>query len=368
MGTELRLLQALTTPPFEQAIPIDLRPLHGKSTLSLLWRRMRPMLALRLAGQLHRQTERIDPAARRILWIYKGTPQIGDALMDLSSRVLLRGLPVQVDLLTDAHLARMFACDSVFVQVHADIATVERRVYDLVILDSFKARCLRDKLQHLRSLPFVTMRGYFSGPEFNRTLFSFYRMRQLLGMTADVGLAQMRPSLESSGAERASVDAIMIGGGALAIAVGGVVAERIYPHWAEVVGLLLEQKLVEKVVLVGSENGGAMAQRIVARYGGAPVIINCVGEYSLGATMEILRRCAWLACSDGGLMHLAAAGGTPVVALFDQAVSPQMRIIDGDPSIGIQSSGAVSALSPAVVGAAIATALRQKRVLTCATT
>ena len=347
----------MTTPPLAQSLPIDMQPLAGKSALSLLWRWLRPWLALNLAGQRHLHRTRIDPAARRVLWIYKGTPQVGDALMDLSSRTLLRGLPLQLDLLTDPHLAQMFAADDVFSSVHSDVTSLDLQGYDLVILDSFKARCLRDKLMHLRRIPFVTMRGYFSGAEFNRTLFSFYRMQQLLGACAPVALSPMRPWLVSTNVDQHRAAAVPIISGALAVGVGGVVSERIYQHWAEVIENLFEQEQVEQVVLVGSANGSEMAQRIIARFGGAPRIIDCVGAFTLGASMEILRRCSCLACSDGGLMHLAVAAGTPVVALFDKAVEPSMRMTGAVDSLSMQSTDAVSALEATAVSALIATTL-----------
>ena len=347
-------------PALSQSIPIDLQPMARKSALSLWWRWLRPWLTLSFArqGRLHRT--QLGSTARRVLWIYKGTPQVGDALMDLSSRALLRGLPLQIDLLTDPHLAQMFAADDVFSEVHSDIASVDTGAYDLVILDSFKARCLHDKLMYLRRVPFVTMRGYFSGPEFNRTLFSFYRMQKLLEIGATTALLPMRPLLISTIDDQHRAAALPILPGALAVGIGGVIPERIYQHWVQVIGNLLAQESVVQIVLVGSTNGTEMAQQLIARYGGAAPIINCVGGYSLGASMEILRRVSCLACSDGGLMHLAVAAGTPVVALFDKHVAPSMRMTGATHSVSLQSTGEVSALSAADVSQLIASTLRQQ--------
>lgn len=54
----------------------------------------------------------------------------------------------------------------------------------------------------------------------------------------------------------------------------------------------------------------AIAERI------APSPIMAVGETTLRETMALLSRCALLVCNDSGIMHLAAALGTPLIALF----------------------------------------------------
>ncbi len=44
--------------------------------------------------------------------------------------------------------------------------------------------------------------------------------------------------------------------------------------------------------------------------------MNAAGSCSLGETAAILERADVLACTDSALMHVAAAVGTPVVAIF----------------------------------------------------
>jgi heptosyltransferase-2 len=54
----------------------------------------------------------------------------------------------------------------------------------------------------------------------------------------------------------------------------------------------------------------AMAQRI------APAPILAVGETNLRQSMALLARCSLLVCNDSGVMHLGAALGVPLVAVF----------------------------------------------------
>ncbi|MDP9108836.1 MAG: hypothetical protein M3N23_07180 [Pseudomonadota bacterium] len=340
-----RWLAALTTPPFSRDLPIDLHPLHGKSTLSLLWRRTRPWLTLLLARQGGLIRSDIPANARRILWIYKGTPQVGDALMDLSSRVMLRGR-VEVDLLTDPHLAQLFAADEIFQRVLSDSAQLKVDDYDLVIADSYKARCLRAKLQLLRRVPVVTMRGYFSGPEFNRTLFSFYRMQQLLGDTSLPLPDVMRPALFATETDAHIAARLPIVPHAVAFAIGGVAPERTYAHWDAVIAAWQQVQPGAQVILLGSPNGRRDADQIAASVAPGAALIDCVGKHSLCETFEIVRRCRAMVCCDGGLLHVALAAGVPVLALFDAAVAPAMRLVGADATRAIQSAGSVSAISP----------------------
>ena len=340
-----RWLAPLTTPPFSQDLPIDLHPLHKKSTLSLLWRRTRPWLTLLFGWQADLIRADIPVNARRILWIYKGTPQVGDALMDLSSRVMLRGR-AQVDLLTDPHLAQLFAADEVFHRVLSDCAQVKADDYDLVIADSYKARCLRAKLQSLRRVPMVTMRGYFSGPEFNRTLFSFYRMQQLLGDTPLPPLRALHPALFATETDAHIAAQLSIAPCAVAFAIGGVAPERIYAHWDAVITGWQQLQPAAQVILLGSANGRCDADHIVASLAPGAALIDCVGKHSLCETYEIVRRCRAMVCCDGGLLHVALAAGVPVLTLFDATVAPAMRLVGADAERAMQSAASVSAISP----------------------
>lgn len=340
-----RLLAPVLQPPFANEIPLDLSPVQNKSALSLLWRKLRPAISLAMRLQFPLQREQIDRKLRRVLWIYKGSPQIGDSLMDLASRVLLAQHDIQVDLCTDPHLAKLYHADDVFGSVFSDASQLISHTYDLVILDSFKWRCLEDKFKYLPRTPFVTMRGYFSGPEFNRTLFSFCRMNQLLeaGLSDAQLHARALPHLCSSQTDREATEAMAIPKDSIALAIGGASPERTYRHWDKVVAALLQHNESSRFVLLGSGNAIAMRDSILRAADKHTVrIIDCVDRHTLTQTFEILRRCMLAVAADGGLLHIANAADIPTVSLFDRHIAPTLRLTAANQSITVQSAGTIS--------------------------
>lgn len=67
-------------------------------------------------------------------------------------------------------------------------------------------------------------------------------------------------------------------------------------------------------VLLGGPDDREAALPVLART--ARVVTDLVGKTSLPETCDVLRRCSFVVSVDSGPMHLAAAVGTPVVALF----------------------------------------------------
>lgn len=68
-----------------------------------------------------------------------------------------------------------------------------------------------------------------------------------------------------------------------------------------------------KVVTVGSEGERELCGQLLDAIGGG---LNLAGELSLLGTAELLSRALFLLTNDTGPMHLAAARGTPVVAVY----------------------------------------------------
>ena len=70
------------------------------------------------------------------------------------------------------------------------------------------------------------------------------------------------------------------------------------------------------LVLTGSPGDRAITAQVRARLPGDVPVIDLTGEASLVTLGAVLARCALLVTGDTGPMHLAAACGTPVVAIF----------------------------------------------------
>ena len=141
-----------------------------------------------------------------------------------------------------------------------------------------------------------------------------FRLMALLGCEAD-GLSPM-VSCTSGDPER--IDALL-GADArepIALAPFGSSEAKTWDisQLALVIRALAEQMVEASIVLLGGRADRSRADAVLARTT-APVI-DLVGRTSIPELCDVLRRCRALLCVDSGPMHLAAALGVPVVALF----------------------------------------------------
>jgi heptosyltransferase-2 len=90
-------------------------------------------------------------------------------------------------------------------------------------------------------------------------------------------------------------------------------AKRWLPERYAAVGELL-QRAGARVAIVGGAGERPLAQEIAAGMSGAPRVL--CGETTLGELVGVLGRTSLLVTNDSGPMHLAAAQGVPVVAIF----------------------------------------------------
>jgi Glycosyltransferase family 9 (heptosyltransferase) len=349
--------RASWTPPFALPLPSN-APAYAASASVWKLAQRRALRELKLAwcGQGALLRTRIDLRIhRRILWIHQGTPQVGDSLMDLAARVLLRGQVDRLDLLTEEHLLGLYRHDEVFSQVAASPAELPG-AYDLVLLHSTSSRSVKDKLAAYRKVPFAHIQGIYTGPEFNRTLFGFYRLAHLLGSPlsgAALG-AMARPSMRASPQEEAAVAEKGLPAGAIAIALGGVRDWRTYTQWPQVLRGLHAAGIDAPVVLLGSANGMAMRDEILAADTGLQ-IIDRVDQHSLGEVHALMRRCALVLCADGGLLHVAHTADVPVVALFAGIIQPRFRVTAANRTLSLYGARTVDDVPAAeVVASALA--------------
>lgn len=349
------------TPPFPQPIASNVERYLAVTPLSkMVSRRARRWLWLAVNGQLGLERSRIAASDRRILWIHSGMPQVGDSLMDLACRELLRGSGRRIDLLIDPHLVPLYASDEVFAHAYGDPTEAAGNDYDLAVVLGASSHNLREKLGHFRRMPYVNLQGYYTGPEFQRTLFGYFRLAQLLGGGVDEAAirASARPSMTVSDAARAAVAALGLPPRFVALAVGGVRGFRTYAHWPAVVAALRQAGVEETIVLLGAANGLAARDAILAG-SGATAIVDRVDRHPLPEVFEILRRSTLAACADGGLLHVAHAAGTATVSLFAERIEPEYRLTPANRSHAFYAATEVSEIAPARVAEAIAGALRE---------
>jgi heptosyltransferase-2 len=104
----------------------------------------------------------------------------------------------------------------------------------------------------------------------------------------------------------------------VAVAPGAAHATKRWPpeHWRDLVDRILAANL--DVAAVGGTADVAIAEAVTA--GGGDRSRSAAGRFGLQATGALLRRARAVVSGDTGVMHMATAVGTPVVALFGPTV------------------------------------------------
>lgn len=329
-------LNSITQPLSSRVESNDENYLADQGYEKLGWRHFRRRVQYALSGQQKYLKNYISPNWNRGLWIYKGVPQIGDALMDLAPRSLLRQQGFCIDLYTDSHLVAMFNGDPWFERVHDNPHLIESQDYDFVIVQSHKGRSLRHKSRLLPSLPWLSMHGFYTGPEFHRGKFATRRVMDLLGYKATElefskhEAQKLRPLTPRSREFRDSVK--------IAFALGGVDALRTYQNWDALARALLRSNAKMEITLLGSSNAVQAAEIFMSEFAGTVNVINEVNKTSLIECRELIQQQDLLIAADGGLMHLGATTQSKVVSLFHARVSPHWRLSGAHLAFALQST------------------------------
>jgi heptosyltransferase-2 len=313
--------------PFKYDIPNYTSVFLEESSITKRWIKfIKRYMYLTIKRQIALEVRQILPKHRNILWINISAPSLGDSLMDLSSRVLLKGK--EVDLFTDKKNASLYQDDPVFSRIFTQKAEVAQHKYDLVIVDSFSTRSIDIKTNILPLNPFVGMFGYYNGPEVNRVLFSFHRMNQLLGyVKGETEINKVaRPSMAIEINDLPWVEGLNLPASYIAIALGGRWAYRTYNKWGEVIDKLAKKNNKLNLVFVGSDNAKESAKALTEAFP-SDNIFNCVAKFTFNQTAQIIKGANILLCCDGGLMHSANAINTPIVPLFAR-LTPIMQLTE----------------------------------------
>lgn len=315
------------TLPFKYKIPNYTSVFLEESSITKRWIKfLKRYIYLNIKRQKALEIHQIMPKHRKILWINLSAPSLGDSLMDLSSRVLLKGK--EVDLFTDKKNSNLYQDDSVFSRIFTQKAEVTKYKYDLVILDSFSTSSIDIKTQILPLNPFIGMFGYYNGPEVNRVLFSFHRMNQLLGyVNSETEVNKVaRPSMAIEINNLLSVEGLSLPSSYIAIALGGEWAYRTYNKWGEVINKLAKKNDKLNFVFVGSDNAKESAKALAEGFT-CDNIFDCVAKFTFNQTAQIIKGANILLCCDGGLMHSANAVKTPILPLFAR-LTPSMQLTE----------------------------------------
>jgi heptosyltransferase-2 len=331
--------------------------LASQSRLKLVRKYLHRRLVLGVRGQVPLQIARIE-RGMRVLWLYTGKANFGDAIMEMSGRALLRDAGVRIDLLTLPKLKPVFCEDDIFGHVYASVDEVDPLQYDAIVLNEFNYPSIKLKIRHFKTARFVCLFGYFHGPARNQTLFSFAAVNDVfgLGFSDDALVRLAKPYLHQSGQAHGTIGGQRPVSDAIALSVGGIDENRSYRHWPALLAMLdamEEESIPRRVVLLGSDNGVQAATEILQRRFQRLQVVSHVARSSLLEARAIIGNCRLFVGCDGGLMHVAHSTSTPSVTLFASGEQKRFFLTERCHSVGIQSAGGASEIAPEDIAQAI---------------
>lgn len=319
------------------------------------WRAIRREIIFHASRQAAYKQSDIKKSWARGLWIYFGEGQIGDALMDLAPRSLLRERGIRMDLLTEKHLSELFQGDPWFDSVTSDPRELKDSHYDFAVVLSNKRRSLQIKRKFFKSLPWVSVLEFFSGPDFNRAGYATQRFADLLKieLTSSDFIFHSSQKLKLPAIDDEPIINDSKSSSMIAFCIGGVDPRRTYKTWDVVIEILLQNGW-KNFMLIGGGNGIEDARRLVTKYSYAAHFIDHVGKTSITRSHALLASVNMVVCSDGGLMHLAAATRVPMVALFSSPIHPEWRLPSRKSILAISSKSLdVNDISPLSIASTI---------------
>ena len=294
--------------------------IQTEGLMKLGLRIIRRKLMLRRTGQSRSLRMSADPKWRKGLWIYKRTPQIGDALMDLACRSFFKECNCSIDLLTDANIEVLLQNDPWFNDVTSDVNTLLHRDYDFVVIQSIHHRSLQDKIKYFKHNPWVCMQGFYDVPDFARAQWGAHRLADLWKKTevANFSFHAKQKLLFDPTANPRDIS--------LTLVLGGKDLCRTYDDWAEVLENLARNG-VSSVTLIGTGEQAESCARDILQLGLGIKVSNLVNQLNLPQCLQVLARTQLLLVADGGAMHMGVAMQVPkIVSLFIKSIPPELRL------------------------------------------
>lgn len=341
-------------PEFKTTIPhkaeFQLSSERFSHKINEYWRLFRREISLILSGQKFLERKIIPAGTKKILWLAPSLQNIGDSVMSLSGRVLLKD-NYQIDLLVNKKNLPLFATDDIFKRVYSEPQEITDS-YDLILLYCVKSITLKMKKRYFRKIPYCHFRGHFDGIEFNWILYSFHRINALLNYPYSQEqidkLARPRLNLP---------DLVEPDSWRLIVAIGGEdINRRTYLHWETVLQGILSKYDNLHICLLGNDNGLEMASLLMERFG--KKLKNEVGQHSLLSAASLIKNSGYFIGCDGGLMHIASAYELPGVALFG-FFEPEYRLPYNSALAAFFDEGSVNNINPEAVVNAFLTKLEQ---------
>lgn len=346
-----KIVGIVTTIPHE-SVAYNQHRLFEETKFILLRKYFHKYFLLKVFNQL--PLERNPTKEDRILWIFSGKNHltyraIGDSIMDLSGRALLRNHGWKVDLYTFNNLAELFTHDDIFENIYTNIKDVDVSKYDHILFTLYTPRSIRLKLIFFRSLRFSSLWKYLQiNGQYNQITYSYASINELFSIgLSDSEIENIaKPYLVTSNSIDSLVKKFKPVEPYGVIAVGGMDKDRTYENWLDFFKLTdSDETKIKTWVLVGSSNGLSYAKTLMSHSFEKLNIISFVNELPILQVASLIKQSCLFIGSDGGLMHVAHSTNTPTVTLFTTNIDPRYRVTKACNSVAIQSRRGVSLIS-----------------------
>ena len=310
--------------PFKFQVPNYIQShIDEVSQLKRLIKFLKRYLYLILKNQKNLEIFSILPKHKKILWINISAPSLGDSLMDLSGRVMLKDR--RIDLFTNVKNHHLYSNDEYFNNVYTELKDIDTLGYDLVIIDSYSSRSIKVKSIIAPKISFVGVFGYFNGPEVNRILFSFHKINHLLGyIKSENEINSMAKNSISISQNDCNIVDNLVPKKYITIVLGGEWHYKIYKNWEKVIDQIILNDKKLKIIFIGSANAKQASKELIGKYP-QKLCLDFVERLSFNQSIEVARRSEVFLCCDGGLMHAANALGVNSISLFAR-LTPKMLI------------------------------------------
>jgi hypothetical protein len=351
-----RAYSDLTRLPYDWVNQASPERLGYFARMSIVKRYLHLSLMLYMYRQKSRMLRSI-PSGARVLFVYHGVTNFGDAIMDLGGRVLLDRTH-RLDLFISDELAPLFREDKHLGKIFTSIEEIDPRCYQFVILNNLGLRNLRFKFRYFRKLPFAATSGFCHNIDYNHIELGFAAIADLFNLPIERDQIKRiaKPYIFPRGIELTDVvqnsRSLKI-----AIGLGGRDSRRTYAHWEQLFALFSGNPYFRervRFVLLGTGDIHLveMSSRLAASKEVSVIsrINDCPSFYDNSVYLKGLDLYIG---ADGGLMHLAHALGVPSVSLFDCSVNPIMRITESCNSKPIVASDTVSDILPSTIYSAV---------------
>ena len=352
-----KLIKLATIPQYSRVPTTAKQYLKQTKIKKIIWRIVKKRALLIVFFQSRLEIKNIPPGSK-ILFLYTGKRNFGDAILELSGRALLKNKNFSIDLLALPNIATLFEDDKIFKKVYTDPKIARQNQYDYLLLSEFNQRSISLKIRFFRSYKFACMFRFFYGPDRNQILFSYFAFNEIFKLQFSDKFIKKKSklTLQISRTENESAINLLPKHPYIVIAVGGIDDNRTYNNWVAVLKMIDQNNLngfPDQVVLVGSDNGLISSNEILNTNFERIKIKSLVDQTNIKQCQAIINNAEIFLGADGGLMHVAHTTKTDTVVLFGKEPH-RLRVTNRTNSIAIQANLDVNEVPPSSIFNALA--------------